>query len=207
MITFEKLVEREKAGQLGIIRNVKNKINNADNIPPVVQGYNQAIEDCEANLENIEEYTTIELGRITNSIIKVIQEEYKKNINSYYNNFENFIQNFETRMQLSAVGGAIIEITLDDLLCFKGKDPTLPETSDLFRQKINSQFNVNIPISSVEKNVTEELHQAELTGDEQEIAKAQVKFFDMQRASGKRGITATDEAYQQAKENSSERRI
>ena len=153
-------------------------------------------------LDNIEDATIIEIGYLTNTILKQIENKFNQDSNSYYLDFECFITSLIDNSNAIKTG---LGLSLEDFTCFKGKLPTDPLVQDLFKQNINNQFKTNIPLNE-EVQKTREAWQSAPDDDEYAKALAFINLRDMQKNNGnlKTGpstyvFLTNNPAYQKAK--------
>ena len=223
MKTFDEVKAFVKAAQSTTMESAIEKLKNDDLKDFEERAYNSVVQNCQKNIENIEEVTTIEIGATTNSLIRSIQKAYQFHLEDYYQNFEGFIDDYvvgiapDGSLKNGAYFGQAqcfeLGIGVNELLCFKGRNPMLDETGDLFRQTINANYGTNIPMASDAKQALQK-YEAVAFGDDEE-AKDQVFIHlkEVQRDSGilRNGgeyyILANDQAYQEAIERCSERSI
>lgn len=213
MITFEQLKDNLKKAHMGIIKleNEKREKGYFDKTAS-----DMIIQKSQSYIENIEEVAAIEIGAETNSLIEAIQTAYQRNSTEYWQNFEKFIDEYvlgltsEGKLKSGFYLGqnqclSLGITSVNDLLCFKGRDPMKAETCDLFRQFVNNNYGTNIPMSGVEQQAKQD-YEAVASGKD-EIAKAQafIHLKEVQRDSGKLKnggfyyILSSDKNYQDAK--------
>jgi len=176
----------------------------------------KTIRNCQSNIENIDEVTAIEIGAETNSLINAIQAAYKIYLTEYWQDFEGFINNYvagvtpDGERKSGAFYGQFqcmeLGVGVNDLLCFKGRDPMHDEAGDLFRQVINANYGTNIPMSGIEQQALQNYRAVAFGDDEMAKAQALMQLREIQRDSGtlRNGVIyytlATDQSYQQAKD-------
>lgn len=223
MRTFEEFKERE----LYNLDSLKNKC-----IAELKEGglkdvqekvKKEIVQDCQTYIDHIDEVATIKIGDVTNSLIRAIQTAYKWQTHDYWTDFENFIDNnvigltSDGKMKSGLYYGQIqcyeLGAGINDLLCFKGRDPMDEKTCDLFRQYVNNNFGTHIPMSEEIEQALRDLREAELSEDPVAKDKAFIHFREVQRdagnliGSGKYFILETDQKYQDAKTRCSGRSI
>ena len=184
----------------------------------------RVIQACQTYIENIDEVTTINIGATTNSLIRTIQKAYHHHLTDYWENFEKFasenivgtIENgIERRARFNSTGECLkLGIGVGELSsCFKGKDPMNPETGDLFRNLINSNYGTNIPMAGVQKQALKDYEAVSFGTDQHAKDKAFVTLKEAQRDAGslQNGgdyyLLATNQEYQAAKARLSGRNL
>ena len=215
MKTFGELKESGKANIIAIMQRAMQKLEKGDLRLNDETVQNMIIQECQSNIKNIDEVTTIEIGAQTNLLIKAIQTAYQCHLNDYWQNFERFINDYVTGLTPDGKPKnglyfgqdqcLMLGVGINELLCFKGRSPMDSESGDLFRQIVNANFGTNIPMSGVVQQAIQD-YEAVAFGDD-EIAKAQAftHLKEVQRDSGllKNGgiyyTLATDQIYQDAK--------
>lgn len=215
MRTFEELQEIIKTNKTNTMQRVMQKLANGGLTDFEEKASNMVIQDCQSSIENIGEVTTIEIGAETNSLIKAIQTAYQFHLTDYWQNFERFVNEYVTgltpdgKLKNGSYFGQnqcfTLGVGINELICFKGRNPMDYETGDLFRQIINANYGTHIPMNGVEQKALRD-YEAVAFGDD-EIAKAEafMHLKEVQRDSGalKNGGTyytlATNQSYQEAK--------
>lgn len=223
MRTFEELQEIIKANKISTLQRAKQALDKGDLEYFEKQTTNKIIQNCQSNIENIEEVTTIEIGAETNSLIKAIQDAYKIHLEEYWQDFERFAEEYVTGLTPDGKrkDGAYfgqsqcleLGIGIDELSCFKGHDPMKGETGDLFKQVINTNYGTNIPMNGVEQQALEDYRTVAFGDDKTTKAQAFIHLREIQRDSGslRNGVIyytlATDKKYQEAKAICSEKKL
>ncbi len=223
MRTFEAIQENLRANKTYIMHSAMSKLSKGGLKEWEEKAQNMIVEECQRNLENIGEVTTIEIGANTNAIIESVQKAYQLHTIDYWKNFEKFITDYVSG--LSSEGKPVngiyfsqsecleLGVSLNDLLCFKGKNPMNEEVGDLFRQEVNVSYGTNIPMSSVEKQALQDYEAVAFGDDEVAKAKAYMHLKEVQRDAGKLkngGIyytLANDLEYQKAQDLCSGRNL
>lgn len=215
MRTFDEIKEIMKENRLSIMQRAMEDIKNNNLKDFEKTALNMTIQKCQSNIENIEEVTTIEIGAETNSLIKAIQTAYQLHLNKYWDNFENFMDGYiigltpEGKPKYGTYFGQEqcyqLGISINELLCFKGRNPMSSETEDLFRKIVNTNYGTNIPMSGVEQKALQDYDTVAFGHDEIAKAQAFMHLKEIQRDSGKLkngGLyytLATNKDYQNAK--------
>ena len=215
MRTFEEIQERMIASRNSIMQRAMQDLEKGGLKDWEERAAYITIQECQSNIENIGEVTTIEIGAETNSLIKAIQTAYRFHLTDYWQNFERFIDNYVSGLTPDGErrNGAYfgqsqcleLGVGINELLCFKGRDPMNSETGDLFRQIVNANCGTNIPMSGVEQQALQEYESVAFGDDEIAKAQALIHLKEVQRDSGtlRNGGTyytlATDQNYQDAK--------
>lgn len=216
MRTFEEIKETEKNTLMRLMQKSMQELEKGGLKDFEEQAAKQTIQESQRNIENIDELTTIEIGAVTNSLIKAIQTAYSFHSTDYWSDFERFIDKYVSGLtpegnQKNGPYFAQSEcyelgVGINELLCFKGKDPMSGETGDLFRQIINTNYGTNIPMSGIEQQALQDFNAVAFGDDEIAKAKAFVHLREVQRDSGKLRnglgsyhLLATDQDYQDAK--------
>ena len=166
-------------------------------------------------IENIEEIATIEIGYSTNKLIRVIQRAYKYYFDEYWQDFDNFMEKHIIGVtpdgkllsgeRFGTYECLLLGLGIEELSCFKGKDPLSDGTCNLFRSYINANYGTNIPMAGVEHQALNNYKEVAFRSDSEAKDKAFVKLREVQRDSGalKLGgeyhLLSTDKAYQEAK--------
>ena len=121
---------------------------------------NNIIDNCRKNIDNIEEVTIIEIGAEVDDLIKKIQREFSCNPIEYYQDFEGFIAKNILGLKPNNTGEGnlvksctILNINMNDLLCFKGLNPFYDVVVDSFIKTINDNYGTNIPLSAIEEQI------------------------------------------------------
>lgn len=201
MRNFEEMQKHVEANLTSAMQRCMDELKKDNLTEPMKKGISVAIQDFQKYIDNIEEVTTIAIGSQTNRLIQQIQKAYRLNLKDYYNNFEKFIDEYVVKSDL----GAELGVGVNELLCFKGRDPLDEKTGDLLRQIVNTNCGTNIPMSGIEEQAIKEYNSTGFT-DEIASAKAFVQLKEIQRDSGTLNPgamqyypLATDQKYQEAK--------
>lgn len=216
MRTFEEIKETEKYTCIRTMQKAMQELEKGGLKKFEEEANKQVIQNCQSKIENIDEVTTIEIGAVTNSLIESMQTAYSYHLTDYWSDFEKFIDKYVlgltpdgklkdgpyfAKSQCYDLG-----VGINELLCFKGKDPMSGKTGDLFRQIINTNYGTNIPMSGIEEQALQDYNAVAFGDDEIAKAKAFVHLREIQRDSGslRNGLgnyhlLANDQAYQDAK--------
>lgn len=215
MKTFEEIQESIKATEVSIMQRAMQTLEESGLEDYEERAANITIQECQSNIENIEEVATIEIGAETNALIKSIQTAYQFHLVDYWQDFERFVDKYVTgltpdgKFKSGAYFGQSQCLTLgvgiNELICFKGRNPMSGETEDLFRQIVNSNCGTNIPMSGVAQQALQDYESVAFGDDEMAKAQAFIHLKEVQRDSGllRNGRSyytlATDQNYQDAK--------
>lgn len=198
-----------------IIQTTKQELERTDLKDYEREALKRTIQECQSNIENIEEVTTIEIGATTNDLIDAIQKEYQANTGEYGELFERFINSRITGLTpdgkhkegLYIGQSACLELGINDqdLMCLKGQIPVEGKTEDIIRQLVNANYGTNIPLSGVVEQAQRDYDSVKYREDEVAKAKALMHLKEVQRDAGilRNGgayyTLTTDQTYQDAK--------
>lgn len=213
MKTFDEIKESFKKQQEDLMAEASTEVLRGGLEAPVERMLRSVAQDCENNIANIDEYTAIQIGAMTNYLILVIQRAYPLYAKGHHKNFEKFFEEhisgitkdgkLKEGKYLGQSQCASLGINTEDVSCFKDIYPTMSNKAcDLFRQLVNANFGTNIPMSGIVERASEDYESVRSNENVDRTTKDQAYMHlrEAQRDSGYiRTILATDREYQEAK--------
>lgn len=160
--------------------------------------FQKKVQEAQHKIDNIDEVTTIEIGRQVNSLINLLTDYILRtragNLTS--------VDDREIRFMLDRYC-LFLGITKEDLQCYKRADSGT-DFGDAFRQRVNTIMGTNIPMAGVVEKAYREYENA----NEENKDQAYVTWKELQRDSGQLdGLLSDDQCYQEAKSRIHERSI
>ena len=160
--------------------------------------FQKEVQEAQHKIDNIDEVTTIEIGRQVNSFINLLTDYILRTRAGNLTDAENFKIRFMLDRYCLFLG-----ITKEDLQCYKRADSGT-SFGDAFRQRVNTIMGTNIPKAGVVEKAYREYENA----NEENKDQAYVTWKELQRDSGQLdGLLSDDQCYQEAKSRIHERSI
>lgn len=160
--------------------------------------WQKQVQEAQHKIDNIDEVTTIEIGRQVNSFINLLIDSTLRSRAGNLTDAEDFKIRFMLNRYVLFLG-----ITKEDVQrCKRPYTQTIFE--DAFRQRVNTIMGTNIPMAGVVEKAYREYENA----NEENKDQAYVTWKELQRDSGQLdGLLSDDQCYQEAKSRIHERSI
>ena len=176
---------------------------------------NSIFKQLKDEIDNAEEITTIEIGASTNALIEAIKKAYRHYLYDYWHDFDKFMNEYiigitpdgkyKSGTHYGTYECLLLGIGIEELSCFRGKNPLCAGTCNFFRDIVNANFGTNIPMSGVEYQAMNNYKDVIFSNDTEAKDKALICLREVQRNSGslkydgEYHLLSTDKEYQDAK--------